>query len=46
MASAADVHAFIQLSAKFEKLKKKVTKSKGKKRKRYKSDSEESEDSY
>ena len=47
MASAADAHAFMQLSAKFEKLKKKVKKeSKGKKRKRYDSGSDESEDSY
>ena len=46
MASAADAHAFMQLSAKFEKLKKKVKKSKGKKRKRYDSDSDGSEDSY
>ena len=46
MASAADAHAFMQLSAKFEKLKKKVKKGKGKKRKRYDSDSDESDDSY
>ena len=46
MASAADAHAFMQLSAKFEKLKKKVKTGKGKKRKRYDSDSDESDDSY
>ena len=46
MASAADAHAFMQLSAKFKKLKKQVKKSKGKMRKRYDSDSDESEDSY
>ena len=46
MASAANVHAFTQLSAKFKKLKKKVKKSKGKKRKHYDSDSDKSENSY